>query len=270
MGTGTSLRRISRAGALVAAGALGGGAAFAVASVPDGNGVIHGCVQVTGTGSVPVTTSANLRVIDSAAGQTCHTAFGAAGPAPETALNWNASGPQGPPGAPGASGTNGSPGAPGKSVTIAGGHTLTIGGQVITVASDPGVTITPPPLRSNAPSVGTVQIGSGPDAVTFNVLDFSFASPATANASGRRVQVKDISITKRVDKASTKLFQACATGKHFQGAKLTLRKASGKIYLVFRFKLVAVKTVYLTSSKGGGTPLQAITLSFSQESSESR
>jgi type VI protein secretion system component Hcp len=222
--------------------------------------VIHACVSTQRSG-IP-NTGANIRIIDSDAGQTCNPAGAASA---ETALNWNATGPQGPPGAPGASG---SPGAPGKVVTVAGGHTLTIGGQVITVASDPGVTITPPPLRGNAPSVGTVQIGSGPDAVTFNVLDFSFASPATANASSRRVQVKDISITKRVDKSSAKLFQACATGKHFQGAKLTVRKASGKIYLVFRFKLVAVKTISWASRTGGGTPLQAITLSFSQESIE--
>jgi hypothetical protein len=264
MGTGTPVRGIFKAGALVAAGVLGGGAAFAVASVPDGNGTYHACVSVVARGTTTFPTSGpNVSVIDPAEGQQCNSTAGS--PA-QTEISWNATGPQGPPGTPGAPGSSG---APGKSVTVAGGHTLTIGGQVITVASDPGVTITPQPLRGNAPSVGTVQIGSGPDAVTFKVLDFSFASPGTAAASGRRVQVKDISITKRVDKSSAKLFQACATGKHFPGAKLTLRKASGKIYLVFRFKLVAVKTISLASSKGGGTPLQAITLSFSQESIES-
>jgi type VI secretion system secreted protein Hcp len=187
----------------------------------------------------------------------------------QSTISWNATGPQGPPGTSGAPGAAGSPGAPGKSVTVAGGHTLTIGGQVITVASDPGVTIAAPPLRGNAPSVATVKIGSGPDAVTFSALAFSFASPGHGTGSARGVQVKDISITKRFDKSSAKLFQACATGKHFQQAKLTARKASGKIYLVFRFKLVAVKTISWASSKGGGTPLQAITLSFSQESQES-
>jgi hypothetical protein len=41
--------RNTRAVALVAVGALGGGAAFAVASVPDGSGAIH-TVFVRGTG----------------------------------------------------------------------------------------------------------------------------------------------------------------------------------------------------------------------------
>jgi hypothetical protein len=247
---------------LVAAGAAGGGAALAVASVPDGNGTYHACVSVVprGTSTIPAG-GANVSVIDPGAGQQCNTTAGAA-PA-QTEISWNATGPPGPPGTPG---STGSAGAPGKTVTVAGGHTLTIGGQVITVASDPGVTITPRPLRGNARPVATVQIGSGRDALSFPVLDFAFASPATATASGRSTQVKDLSITKRLDKSSTKLFEACATGKHFPKATLTVRKASGKIYLVFTFKLVAVKTISSASNGGGGSPLQTITLSFSQQS----
>jgi hypothetical protein len=58
--------------ALVAIGAI------AYASIPDGNGVIHGCRKNSGGA---------LRVIDSDAGQTCM--------ANETALNWSQAGPPG-------------------------------------------------------------------------------------------------------------------------------------------------------------------------------
>jgi hypothetical protein len=58
---------------------LVGGIAYA--SIPDANGVIHGCRKNSGGA---------LRVIDTDAGQTC------AGN--ETALSWNQTGPQGPPG----------------------------------------------------------------------------------------------------------------------------------------------------------------------------
>jgi hypothetical protein len=266
MGTGTSLRRISKAGALMAAGALGGGAAFAVASVPDGNGTYHACLDVATAGGtlVPNTTGGpNLTVIDPSAGQHCVAPDGTV--TNQTTISWNATGPQGPPGA------NGSPG---KSVTVANGHTLTLaGGQVITVGGGSGLTITPPPLRSNAKPVGTIQIGTGSGALTFPLLNVGFANASTGSA--KRTQVKDISITKTVDKSSAKLFNACVTGKHFSSAKITLRKSgggsgtSGKIFLVFRFKLVAVKTIQADPTSGGDRPLESLTLSFSKESVES-
>jgi hypothetical protein len=60
--------------AIIGAAIVGG---VAIASIPDGNGTIHGCYSSTGT----------LRVID-AATQSC-----ASG---QTALNWNQQGPRGP------------------------------------------------------------------------------------------------------------------------------------------------------------------------------
>jgi hypothetical protein len=68
--------------ALVISGAaaviLAGGATAAYASIPDGNGVIHGCY---------LKSDGNLKVIDSAT-QTCKS--------DEKALNWNQAGPAGP------------------------------------------------------------------------------------------------------------------------------------------------------------------------------
>ena len=65
--------------ALVISGAavviLAGGATAAYASIPDGNGVIHGCY---------LKSNGNLKVIDSAT-QTCKS--------DEKALNWNQTGP---------------------------------------------------------------------------------------------------------------------------------------------------------------------------------
>lgn len=58
--------------------ALVGVGAVAMASIPDANGVIHGCRKNSGGA---------LRVIDTDAGQTCM--------ANETALSWNQTGPQG-------------------------------------------------------------------------------------------------------------------------------------------------------------------------------
>jgi type VI secretion system Hcp family effector len=98
--------------ALVAAGA---GAGVAVAAVPDANGVITACVNVSrqDDGSlVPQTNQgSNLSVIDPSAGQSCN------GPnadtSPQTTLTWNVTGPQGPAGTPGATGAKGATGATG-------------------------------------------------------------------------------------------------------------------------------------------------------------
>jgi hypothetical protein len=99
----STLRRLMQveSSALVAAAAmlaLAGGVAYA--TIPDANGVVHGCYN---------TVNGNLRVIDVAAGQTCKNS--------EAALNWNLVGPAGipgPPGAPGTPGEDGEDGATGQ------------------------------------------------------------------------------------------------------------------------------------------------------------
>lgn len=76
------------ASALLAVAVLVSG--FALGSVPDADGSIHGCYR---------TNSGRLRVIDSDEGQRCRTH--------ETALEWNQDGPTGPPGPPGPPGSGG-------------------------------------------------------------------------------------------------------------------------------------------------------------------
>jgi hypothetical protein len=72
------------------AGAILATTGIALASIPDSNGVIHGCRD---------NKSGDLRVIDTDAGQTCKSS--------ETALTWNQTGPQGPQGDQGPAGPQG-------------------------------------------------------------------------------------------------------------------------------------------------------------------
>jgi len=106
--------RNARAATLVAVGALGGGAAFAAASVPDENGAIHACVLASGGTTIPSSNPgvANIRIIDPSAGQSCAVAGGES-TVSEIPLTFNASGPTGPAGAAGPTGANGSNGLPG-------------------------------------------------------------------------------------------------------------------------------------------------------------
>ena len=89
----------------------------------------------------------------------------------------------------------------------------------------------------------------------FEVEDFSFDIEQTLNigsqstgAGAGRVTFNPFSITRKIDKSSPLLFEMACSGTPFQTVCLGLRKSSGgkmsgQIYLVFLFKLVAVKTI---------------------------
>jgi type VI secretion system Hcp family effector len=89
----------------------------------------------------------------------------------------------------------------------------------------------------------------------FEIEDYSFdieqalsiGSQSTGAGAGK-VTFNPFSITRKVDKSSPTFFESACSGKAFKTVYLGLRKsaggaASGVIYLVFQFKLVAVKTI---------------------------
>jgi hypothetical protein len=82
---------------VAAAAALLVAAGVAYATIPDGNGVIHGCYEKS---------NGSLRVIDTAAGEGCTKK--------EVGLNWSQTGPQGPAGPQGAQGPQGPAGPQGS------------------------------------------------------------------------------------------------------------------------------------------------------------
>ena len=95
----------------------------------------------------------------------------------------------------------------------------------------------------------------------FEIEDFSFDIEQTLNigsqskgAGAGKVTFNPFSITRKIDRASPQFFQMACSGTAFQEVVLALRKSaggagtgdadvSGKIFLRFDFKLVAVKTV---------------------------
>jgi hypothetical protein len=101
--------RLWKGVALLAVGALAGGAVLAVASVPDSNGTIHACyLTTTSTGDPYISASSppNVTIIDPSAGQSC-AEIKVGGGVNETPLTFNQAG------VPGQNGAGGAPGAPG-------------------------------------------------------------------------------------------------------------------------------------------------------------
>jgi type VI protein secretion system component Hcp len=268
VGAGSRIRKAWKAAALIGVGAAGGGAALAVASVPDSSGVIHACYPITEiNGTTRPVATANLRVIDPSAGQTC-TAFNTDVSSGEAALSWNQTGPSGPQGAPGATGATeptgptGPQGAPGTNTTVLSGNTLTLsGGQVITIGAGNGLTINTPPVKPTAPAIGHVKLGG----LSFNILAYDVA-PTGAGAG--KVKFNEFVFSKKTDSASPLLFKACATGKHFPTVTITLARKAGenpKEYLKITLTEVVI-TAVLSQSSGpsGEAPTESLSLNFTK------
>ena len=85
----------------------------------------------------------------------------------------------------------------------------------------------------------------------------------TGGGSGK-VNVQDLSITKRVDNASPNLIKFCCTGKHFDAATLTVRKAGDNPveYLVIKLSNIIISSVSTGGSAGGDVLTENISLNF--------
>jgi type VI secretion system secreted protein Hcp len=106
----------------------------------------------------------------------------------------------------------------------------------------------------------------------FEVEDYSFDIEQTLNigsqssgAGAGKVTFNPFSITRKIDCASPIFFQMACSGKAFQTVGLGIRKsagntASGVMYLVFTFKLVAVKTI--SWSHDDEAPKETVTLEY--------
>ena len=81
-----------------------------------------------------------------------------------------------------------------------------------------------------------------------------------------KVDIQDLVILKSVDKATPKLYQACATGRHIPSGKLTLRKAGGDEaieYLTIDFETTLITSVDFGGSVGE-SQTETITLNFAE------
>jgi type VI secretion system secreted protein Hcp len=81
-----------------------------------------------------------------------------------------------------------------------------------------------------------------------------------------KVSVQDLSFTKYIDKSSPELMLAACNGKHFSGAKLTVRKAGEKPleYLIIEMTDVLITSVSTGGSGGEDRLTENVTLNFAK------
>ena len=110
---------------------------------------------------------------------------------------------------------------------------------------------------------------------TIEIYSFSWgaSNPVSAHTSGGgglsagKVSISDFSMTKKVDKASAALFQACCLGTNFDKVTVTMRKAGGEggqaPFLIYDFYKVMVSSVQWGGSSGGDdTPTENVSFAF--------
>lgn len=81
-----------------------------------------------------------------------------------------------------------------------------------------------------------------------------------------KATISDLNIVKFVDASSTELMKACLTGKHFEEAKLTVRKAGDKPleYMIITIKKVLVTGVQAAGSQAADRLQETIALNFAE------
>ena len=104
-----------------------------------------------------------------------------------------------------------------------------------------------------------------------HIHDFSFGAAntgsshhGTGSGSGRAV-IHDMHCHKYTDKSSPNIFIACANGKHFKDATLTVRKAGEHPheYLIYKMENVLLSH-YGVKGNGGNLAMETLSLNFSK------
>ena len=88
-----------------------------------------------------------------------------------------------------------------------------------------------------------------------------------AGAGAGKVQPQDFHFVKKLDKGSSRLFIACATGEHFKTALLTARKAGGgqQEYLKITMEDVLVSSYQVSGAAHSDVvPTDQVSLNFSK------
>lgn len=88
-------------------------------------------------------------------------------------------------------------------------------------------------------------------------------SSAGGGSTGRS-EHGDFQLTKYIDKASPKLMELCATGKHISKAKIEMCRAGGSQlpYMVVNLEEIIISSVQHGSDSGKDLPTEGLTLNY--------
>ncbi|MEX2599323.1 MAG: type VI secretion system tube protein TssD [Dehalococcoidia bacterium] len=224
--------------AAIAIAALGGaGLAWTAAQAQTADEQVHACVSSSG----------NVRIVES--GDSCRRN--------ETPVSWNTQGSAGTPGEDGAPGPQGETGE--TEVTV-------------NVVNDPPEPAAAVDYYLKIDGIDGESRDSGHEG-EIDVFSWSWGashSGATHTGGGGagKANFQDITVTKHVDKATPKLMEAIATGKHIPEVVLTVRDTDGDgradAYLVITMKNVLVSSVSTGGEGDREVPSETLSLNYEE------
>jgi type VI secretion system secreted protein Hcp len=117
---------------------------------------------------------------------------------------------------------------------------------------------------------GESQDDKHKDEIHVSSFSFGVTNSGTGGSNlgsgGGRSNNQDLHVTKVTDASSPNLFIACATGKHFPNATVTVRRAGEKPqeYLVYKLTEVYISSHTTSGHEGGGIAQESVSLNFSK------
>ena len=101
-----------------------------------------------------------------------------------------------------------------------------------------------------------------------DILSLSWSSAMQSSRAGGagKASVEDLSVTKYIDKATPKLFESLATGKHIAETKIVVRSAGGNPveYLKYTLRDIMISSYSTGGSSGDDRPTESVSLNFAQ------
>ena len=109
------------------------------------------------------------------------------------------------------------------------------------------------------------------ESFSWGAVEAAAQTPAGGGGGAGKVQIEDLHVTKKLDKASPLLFLACATGRHIKSAVLTARRAvkEQQEFLVYKLTDVLVSS-YRVFGGTDAEPTDQLAFNFAQISVEYR
>jgi type VI secretion system secreted protein Hcp len=102
---------------------------------------------------------------------------------------------------------------------------------------------------------------------TWGLSNQVMAPSAGGGAGAGKVKFQDISFTHLVDKASPNLMLSCASGKHIQEARITVRRSdptTPQEFLLIKLQDVMVTGVQSSATRGPEGLMEQVTLNFAK------
>jgi type VI secretion system secreted protein Hcp len=119
------------------------------------------------------------------------------------------------------------------------------------------------------PAQGESKDEEFPKAIEVYSFSWGASNPSTIGSGGTtagKVSLSSFNIMKKFDSASPALFTACATGKHYDQVRVSIRRNSGDngvVFLTYTFTNVLVESIQWSGSSGGDdSPTESVSLAF--------